>query len=79
MHYFINGCRDDTLVKHKLMRWEPSTLVQLVAVIDKYAVAESSMKLPVLVDASGKSNMPTPVVAPAAARSQADKGKCKDN
>ncbi|KAE8782887.1 Endoglucanase 3 [Hordeum vulgare] len=32
--YFIDGCRDGTLLKHKLMRRERSILAQLMAVVD---------------------------------------------
>ncbi|KAE8795793.1 methionyl-trna synthetase [Hordeum vulgare] len=61
-------CPDDTLLKHKLMRREPSTLAQLMDVVDQYAVVESSMKLPVLVDTTGKPTAPKPA-APATGRS----------
>ncbi|KAE8794345.1 hypothetical protein D1007_30893 [Hordeum vulgare] len=69
VQYFIDVCRDGTLLKHKLMRREPSTLAQVMAVVDQYAVTESSMKLPVLVDAVGKPTAPKPAAAPAVGRS----------
>ncbi|KAE8811855.1 endoglucanase 3 [Hordeum vulgare] len=77
IQYFIDDCRDDTLLKHKLMRQEPSTLMQLMAVVDQYAMAESSMKFPVIVDGAGKPTVSKPVSAPAAGRSQPDQGKRK--
>ncbi|KAE8804876.1 endoglucanase 3 [Hordeum vulgare] len=77
IQYFIDGCRDGTLLKHKLMCREPSTLAQLMAVVDQYAVAESSKKLHVLVDAVGKPTAPKPAAAPAAGRSQPNPGKRK--
>ncbi|KAE8768798.1 Endoglucanase 3 [Hordeum vulgare] len=65
IQYFIDDCRDDTLLKHKLMLREPATLAQLMAVVDEYAVTESSMKLPVLVDAADRPTVAKPSVTPA--------------
>ena len=64
--YFINGCQDGNLLMHKLMRREPVTLAYLMAITDEYAMAKSSMRLPMLVDAAGKPTVPKPYVAPAA-------------
>ncbi|KAE8784726.1 Endoglucanase 3 [Hordeum vulgare] len=57
IQYFIDRCLYGTLLKHKLMRREPSTLAHLMAVVDQYAMVESSMKLLMLVDAASKPTM----------------------
>ncbi|KAE8793743.1 Endoglucanase 3 [Hordeum vulgare] len=57
IQYFIDGCRDSTLLKHKLMCSEPTSLALLMAKADKYATADSSMR--VKVTASDKV-VPTP-------------------
>ncbi|KAE8792676.1 endoglucanase 3 [Hordeum vulgare] len=79
IQYFVDGCRDVTFLKHKLMCQEPTTLVQLMAVIDKYDLHESSVKLPVLVDATDKPTLAKPVATTAAGGSQLDQGKRKTN
>ncbi|KAE8816010.1 Endoglucanase 3 [Hordeum vulgare] len=45
--YFIDGCRDGTLLKHKLMCPEPTSLAVLMAKADKYASADSAMHVKV--------------------------------
>ncbi|KAE8811860.1 Endoglucanase 3 [Hordeum vulgare] len=45
IQYFIEGCRDDTLLKHKLMCSEPTSLVALMAKADKYATVDSAMRI----------------------------------
>jgi hypothetical protein len=35
--YFTDGCRDGTLMKHKLNRTEPKTMTEFMAIADKYA------------------------------------------
>ncbi|KAI4994438.1 hypothetical protein ZWY2020_034079 [Hordeum vulgare] len=55
--YFIDGCRDGTLLKHMLMCSEPTSLAVLMAKADKYATADSAMR--VKVTASDKA-VPTP-------------------
>ncbi|KAE8791262.1 Endoglucanase 3 [Hordeum vulgare] len=57
IQYFIDGCRDGTLLKHKLMCSEPTSLAVLMAKADKYATADSAMR--VKVTASDKV-VPTP-------------------
>ncbi|KAE8820016.1 Endoglucanase 3 [Hordeum vulgare] len=57
IQYFIDGCRDNTLLKHKLMCSEPISLAVLMAKADKYATADSAMR--VKVTASDKA-VPTP-------------------
>ncbi|KAE8799527.1 Endoglucanase 3 [Hordeum vulgare] len=47
IQYFINGCRDGTLLKHKLMCSEPTSLAVLMAKADKYATADSAMRVKV--------------------------------
>ena len=64
IEYFTAGCREGTLLKHKLLCDEPETLDELLIIADKYATADSSMKAEILVDASGK-------VAPQAPRTLA--------
>ncbi|KAE8770642.1 Endoglucanase 3 [Hordeum vulgare] len=57
IQYFIDGCRDGTLLKHKLMCSEPTSLAVLMAKVDKYATADFEMG--VKVTASDKI-VPTP-------------------
>ncbi|KAI5018262.1 hypothetical protein ZWY2020_043150 [Hordeum vulgare] len=47
IQYFIDGCRDGTLLKHKLMCSEPTSLAMLMAKADKYAMADSAMRVKV--------------------------------
>ncbi|KAE8772285.1 Endoglucanase 3 [Hordeum vulgare] len=49
IQYFIDGCRDGTLLKHKLMCSEPTSLAVLMAKADKYATADSAMRFKVTV------------------------------
>ncbi|KAI5017948.1 hypothetical protein ZWY2020_042836 [Hordeum vulgare] len=57
IQYFIDGCRDSTLLKHKLMCTEPTSLAVLMDKAEKYATADSAMR--VKVTASHKV-VPTP-------------------
>ncbi|KAI5003156.1 hypothetical protein ZWY2020_030316 [Hordeum vulgare] len=43
IQYFIGGCQDGTLLKHKLMCSETTSLAVLMAKADKYATADSAM------------------------------------
>ena len=72
IHYFIDDCQDDTLLKHKLMCSESTTLVQLMVIVDEYGMTESSMKVLVFVDAADKPTMAKPAAAPATDRSEPD-------
>ncbi|KAE8813996.1 hypothetical protein D1007_08632 [Hordeum vulgare] len=45
--YFIDGSRDGTLLKHKLMCFEPTSLAVLMAKADKYATADFAMRVKV--------------------------------
>ena len=60
IEYFTAGCREGTLLKHKLLCDEPTTLDELLDIADKYATADSSMKTELRVDASGKVLNPAP-------------------
>ncbi|KAI4996738.1 hypothetical protein ZWY2020_052080 [Hordeum vulgare] len=57
IQYFIDGCRDGTLLKHKLMCSEPTSLAVLMAKADKYATADSAMWVKVT---SSDKVVPTP-------------------
>ncbi|KAE8792395.1 Endoglucanase 3 [Hordeum vulgare] len=65
--YFIDGCRDGTLLKYKLMCFEPTSLAVLMAKADKYATADSAMRIKVT--ASDKA-VPTPATPKPAGDSQ---------
>jgi hypothetical protein len=52
--YFSDGCRDGTLLKHKLMRSEPGTMAELMAIADKYATADDAMQKSIRLDVAGK-------------------------
>lgn len=45
IQYFIDDYRDGTLLKHKLMCSEPTSLVVLMAKADKYATANYIKKI----------------------------------
>ncbi|KAI5008825.1 hypothetical protein ZWY2020_009873 [Hordeum vulgare] len=47
IQYFIDGWRDGTLLKRKLMCSEPTSLAVLMAKADKYATADSAMRVKV--------------------------------
>ncbi|KAI5014844.1 hypothetical protein ZWY2020_056234 [Hordeum vulgare] len=47
IQYFIDKCRDGTLLKHKLMCTDPTSLAVLMAKADKYATADSAMRIKV--------------------------------
>jgi len=54
IEYFTAGCREGTLLKHRLLCDELETLDELLLIADKYATAASSMKAEIQVDALGK-------------------------
>jgi hypothetical protein len=54
IQYFFEGCKDGTMLKHKLMHAEPSTMAELMAIADNYAMADSAMQKPLRLDAAGK-------------------------
>ena len=60
IEYFTAGCREGTLLKHKLLCDKPTTLDELLDIADKYATADSSMKTELRVDSFGKVLNPAP-------------------
>jgi hypothetical protein len=54
IQYFSDGYRDGTLLKHKLMRLEPATMAELMAIADKYVTAGDAMQKPIRLDTAGK-------------------------
>ena len=54
IEYFTVGCREGTLLKHRLLCDEPKTLDELLVIADKYATADSSMKTEIQVSSTGK-------------------------
>jgi hypothetical protein len=43
--YFMDRCREGTLLKHKLHRAEPKTMADFMAIPDKYASADSTARV----------------------------------
>jgi hypothetical protein len=43
--YFTDGCREGTLMKHKLHRAEPRTMAEFMAIADKYTSTDSAARL----------------------------------
>jgi hypothetical protein len=43
--YFTDGCREGTLLKHKLHRAEQKTIANFMAIADKYASANSAARV----------------------------------
>jgi hypothetical protein len=54
IQYFTDGCRDGIMLKHKLMRSKPSTMVELMATAEKYSTVDARMLKPIWVDAVGQ-------------------------
>ena len=54
IEYFTAGCREGTLLKHKLLCDEPETLDELLIIAYKYATTDSSMKTEIQVSTTGK-------------------------
>ncbi|KAK1680824.1 hypothetical protein QYE76_041672 [Lolium multiflorum] len=44
--FFMAGCRPNTMLWHKLRRSEPKTMAALMAIADKYALAEGTSSTP---------------------------------
>ncbi|KAK1647021.1 hypothetical protein QYE76_064826 [Lolium multiflorum] len=44
--FFMAGCRQNTMLWHKLRRSEPKTMAALMAIADKYALAEGTSSTP---------------------------------
>ena len=72
IQYFIEGCRDGTHLKHKLLCSEPATLADLMAKADKYAMADSAMRMKVATPAK-------PAPPPAAPRTATDDRQQQNN
>ena len=64
IQYFVSGCRDGTLLKHKLLRSESATMAAPMVTADKYANADSAVKIQVALDEAGKAK-PVPPPKPA--------------
>ncbi|KAE8790872.1 DNA mismatch repair protein Mlh1 [Hordeum vulgare] len=64
IQYFIEGYRDGTLHKHKLMCLELATLAELMAKVDKYPTADSAMRI--MVTTTDKATPPPTTPRPAA-------------
>ena len=45
IQYFAERSRDDTLLKHKLMRSELASMAKLMSKADKYAATDSTMRV----------------------------------
>jgi hypothetical protein len=43
--YFMDGCREETLLKHKLHRTERKTMADFMAIADKYTSADSTARV----------------------------------
>ena len=69
IQYFVSRCRDGTLLKHKLLRSEPATMATLMVTADKYANADSAMKIQVALDKADKAK-PVPPPKPAGENSR---------
>ena len=44
--FFMAGCRPNTMLWHKLRRSDPKTMAALMAIADKYALAEEAGQVP---------------------------------
>lgn len=76
IQYFVSGCRDGILLKHKLLRTKMFTMSALMVMVDKYANADSAMKIQVTLDEAGKAKpVPPPKPASESSRQQNNKGK----
>jgi hypothetical protein len=45
IRYFIDTCRDGSLMKHKLNRAKPKTMTEFMVIADKYATADSTTRV----------------------------------
>jgi hypothetical protein len=55
--YFTDGCREGTLLKHKLHRAELKTMADFMAIADKYASADSAVRVHYVVPAPAKGRL----------------------
>ena len=79
IEYFTAGCREGTLLNHKLLCDEPETLDELLIIADKYATADCSMKTEIQVSATGKvaPQAPRTPAGEASRQQQPSDNKCK--
>ena len=71
IQYFVSGRRDGTLLKHKPLRSKPATMAALMVTADKYANADSTMKIQVALDGAVKAkSIPPPKPAGEGSRQQ---------
>ncbi|KAE8795323.1 Endoglucanase 3 [Hordeum vulgare] len=75
IEYFIEGCRDGTILKHKLMCSEPATLAQLMAQADKYAMADCARRIKVTATGKASPLLATPRSAAKAGDSRTTSGR----
>ena len=54
VQYFVQGCRDGTLLRHRLLRKSPKTMAELMAIADEYATADAGMTNPIRLDEAGR-------------------------
>ena len=54
VQYFVQGCRDHTLLRHKLLRKSPQTMAHLMAIADEYATADAGMTNLIRLDEAGR-------------------------
>ena len=52
VQYFVQGCQEQTLLKHRLLRKRPQTMAHLMAIADEYATADAAMANPIRIDES---------------------------
>ena len=50
---FVDGVKDGTMLKHRLLLEEPSTVAEMMAIADKYAMVSASMKVQLWLDDDG--------------------------
>jgi hypothetical protein len=57
--YFMDGCREGTLLKHKLHRAEPKSMADFMAIADNYASTDSATRVQCIepVPAEGESQL----------------------
>ena len=63
IQFFSEGYRDGTMLKHKLMQKDPTTMAELMEIADKYATADSAMQKSIRLDAAGRVMNGEPVKA----------------
>ena len=54
VQYFVQGCRDQTLLRYKLLRKRPQTMAHLMVIADEYATADAAMANPIRLDEAGR-------------------------